>query len=260
MAIFRNIQMSFWTDPKIADDFAPEDKYFYLYLMTNPHTNLCGCYEISMRQMSDETGYTRERIEKLIKRMEEVHKTIIYSEETREVLMVNWHKYNWTSSAKFRVPLGKEIENVKNVDFKAFLKDLFNGIDTVSIPYRYRTDTTDTVTDTDIKKTKKVKHKYGTYQNVLLSDEDMEKLKVEFPADYEDRIERVSMYCKSKGKSYSDYLATIRNWARKENNGSGVQGVSRTDDEQREREEHDRYIESDEYKQLVGTESDMPFV
>ena len=87
-----------------------------------------------------------------------------------------------------------------------------------------------------MKKTKKVKHKYGTYQNVLLSDEDMEKLKVEFPADYEDRIERVSMYCKSKGKSYSDYLATIRNWARKENHGSGVQEVSRTDEEQRNAE------------------------
>ena len=63
--------------------------------------------------------------------------------------MVNWHKYNWTSSVKFKIPLGKEIENVKNADFKAFLTDLFNGIDTVSIPYQYRTDTTVTVTDTD---------------------------------------------------------------------------------------------------------------
>lgn len=104
--------------------------------------------------------------------------------------------------------------------------------------------------DKDIKKNKvqPIRHKYGTYQNVLLSDEDMEKLKVEFPTDYEDRIERVSMYCKSKGKSYSDYLATIRNWARKENNGSGVQEVSRTDEEQRnaELDEHIRRIKAGE--------------
>ena len=149
MAIFRNIQMSFWTDPKIADDFTPDDKLFYLYLLTNPHTNLCGCYEVSMKQMSDETGFTKDRVEKLINRLEETHKIIVYSKETREVLLVNWHKYNWTSSEKFRIPLSKEIKSVKSVDFKAFLKDLFNGIDTVPIPYRYRTDTTDSVTDTD---------------------------------------------------------------------------------------------------------------
>ena len=49
MAIYRNVQTSFWTDVKIADDFNPEDRYFYLYLFTNPHTNLCGCYEVSVR-------------------------------------------------------------------------------------------------------------------------------------------------------------------------------------------------------------------
>lgn len=60
------------------------------------------------------------------------------------------------------------------------------------------------------------KHKYGEYKNVLLSDEEMEKLKHEFPNDYLNRIERVSEYCASTGKSYKNYLATIRNWAKKE--------------------------------------------
>lgn len=67
------------------------------------------------------------------------------------------------------------------------------------------------------KKDKPVRHKYGQYQNVLLSDEQMEKLKNEFPTDYKERIENVSEYCKSKGKTYSDYLATIRSWARRDN-------------------------------------------
>lgn len=141
--------MSFWTDPKIADDFTPDDKLFYLYLMTNPHTKLCGCYEASMKQMSDETGFTKDRIEKLLSRMEETHKVMAYSQETKEILLVNWHKYNWTSSEKFRIPLWKEIQSVKNADFRLFLTNIFNGIDTVSIPYQYRTDTTVTVTDTD---------------------------------------------------------------------------------------------------------------
>lgn len=28
MAIYRNIQMAFWTDSKVIDDFTPEDKFF----------------------------------------------------------------------------------------------------------------------------------------------------------------------------------------------------------------------------------------
>lgn len=66
------------------------------------------------------------------------------------------------------------------------------------------------------KKEKPQKHKYGQYKNVLLSDDEFEKLKTEFPEDWEERIERVSEYCASKGATYKNYLATIRNWARKE--------------------------------------------
>mgnify|MGYP006969283853 CR=1 FL=1 len=47
MANYRNISMDFWQDSKVVDDFTPEDRYMYLYCMTNPHTNLCGCYEIT---------------------------------------------------------------------------------------------------------------------------------------------------------------------------------------------------------------------
>lgn len=60
------------------------------------------------------------------------------------------------------------------------------------------------------------KHKYGEYKNVLLTDEEYEKLQNEFPNDYEERIERLSSYIASKGAKYKNYLATIRNWARKD--------------------------------------------
>jgi hypothetical protein len=69
---------------------------------------------------------------------------------------------------------------------------------------------------------KPVRHKYGEYKNVLLSDEDMDKLKKEFPADWEERIERLSEYIASTGKSYKSHLATIRAWARKEKGKGAV--------------------------------------
>lgn len=61
---------------------------------------------------------------------------------------------------------------------------------------------------------KATRHKYGEYNNVLLSDEDYQKLITEFPTDYEERIERLSSYIESTGKKYKNHLATIRNWAR----------------------------------------------
>lgn len=57
---------------------------------------------------------------------------------------------------------------------------------------------------------------YGCYGNVKLSDTDLSKLKAEFPADWQERIDRLSTYMDSSGKSYKNHLATIRNWARRD--------------------------------------------
>lgn len=71
-----------------------------------------------------------------------------------------------------------------------------------------------------------IKHKYGEYKNVLLTDEELEKLKAEYP-DWEERIERLSSYVASTGKSYKSHYATIRNWARKDKKGESVNAGNR---------------------------------
>ena len=83
MARYRNVSTSFWEDNKIVDDFTPEDKYIYLYCMTNPHTNLCGCYEISLKQIAYETGYNTDSVERLLKRLDRTHEVIRYSAPTK---------------------------------------------------------------------------------------------------------------------------------------------------------------------------------
>ena len=76
--------------------------------------------------------------------------------------------------------------------------------------------------DIEIEKEKKDKpykpprHKYGLYNNVLLSDEEIEKLMAEFPTDYQERIDRLSEYIESKGAKYKNHLATIRAWDRRD--------------------------------------------
>ena len=63
---------------------------------------------------------------------------------------------------------------------------------------------------------KAVRHKYGYYEQVLLTDEDYQKLTEEFPHDYSERIARLDEYIASTGKKYKNHLATIRSWARKD--------------------------------------------
>ena len=70
-------------------------------------------------------------------------------------------------------------------------------------------------------RTKEPRHQYGEYKNVLLSDTEIEKLKTEFPDDYEKRIDDLSYYMKRTGRSYKDHLAAIRSWARSDAKKAG---------------------------------------
>lgn len=65
------------------------------------------------------------------------------------------------------------------------------------------------------KSTKPVKHKHGEFSNVLLTDEELKKLKEKF-SDWKERIEDLSLYMERKGKRYKSHYATILSWARKD--------------------------------------------
>lgn len=56
----------------------------------------------------------------------------------------------------------------------------------------------------------------GKYQNVFLSENQLEELRTDFPSDWDKRIERLSEYLEVSGKQYKNHLATIRMWAKEE--------------------------------------------
>jgi DnaD/phage-associated family protein len=135
MATYRQVQTSFWQDGFVLD-LTPEEKYFFLYLMTNSKTSQCGIYELPKRIIETETGYNRETVDKLLKRFEEYGK-ILYCDKTKEIMIVNWIKHNKINSPKVKACIRKELMQVKNKEFVAlFLSQCEQygyGIDTVSI-------------------------------------------------------------------------------------------------------------------------------
>ena len=331
MGIKRIVDTSFWTDVKV-DEFSPEDKYFMLYLLTNPFSSQLGIYEISIKQVAFQLGYSTDAVNVLLERFENKYGMILFSKSTNEIGIKNFLRHSIIKGgAPVRDCLIKEIKKVKNKDLisAVFLHikdsedlnetvkniiaeyeekngDLYychskqndqiendndkdnenDNENDVSSPYRGRyvdesqyeqikADILDnknegsktcewcgcktsilhkhhypvskreggkeTVnicsnchnefhskereilggswTNLDVpeegKRKKPVRHKYGEYKNVLLTDEEMDKLITEF-SDWEERIERLSSYMASTGKSYKSHLATIRNWARKD--------------------------------------------
>src|SRR3990167_9775119 len=71
MAKERMIDTKFWSDGWITNKLNPLDRYLFLYLLTNDHTNLCGIYEIPLRIMSFETGIDKDELNReMLKRLE----------------------------------------------------------------------------------------------------------------------------------------------------------------------------------------------
>ena len=66
-----------------------------------------------------------------------------------------------------------------------------------------------------------IKEKFGEFENVLLSADELQKLKSKLGAETESYIERLSSYIASSGKRYKSHYATILSWTQKDTKNSG---------------------------------------
>lgn len=121
MATKRIVSTSFWTDRKV-DMFSPEDKYFMLYLLTNPHTTQLGIYEFSIKHAAFELGYSTETVVALLDRFENRYKIIMYSDEYGEIAIKNYLKHSIVKGGKPVLDcLKKELNQVKCMKMVKFI-------------------------------------------------------------------------------------------------------------------------------------------
>jgi DnaD/phage-associated family protein len=100
MGKFRKVHTEFWSDPTVVEEMTPEDKFFFLYLLTNPRTTQVGIYQITRKVMAFDMGYSMESVKVLMERFEQHHQLIRYNEDTRELAIKNWGKYNLNRGGK----------------------------------------------------------------------------------------------------------------------------------------------------------------
>jgi len=138
MAKYRMVRTEFWTNPIVLEEMTPEDKYFYLYLLTNQHTTQIGIYRITKKQMAFDLGYSIESVQSLMDRFINHHKLIRYNPETRELAIKNWGKDNLEKGGKpvmdcIRTEL-KEVEDPSLIRYvsesirKQDIRHLYNSL------------------------------------------------------------------------------------------------------------------------------------
>ena len=124
MAIYRSIQTAFWQDAKVLEEMTPEDRYFYLYLLTNPAVKQVGIYQLTRKQMAFELGYSMESVNALLERFIHHHDIIRYDYDTREICIVNWGKYNFPrAGTPIENCIRTELREVKQTDFIKIIYD-----------------------------------------------------------------------------------------------------------------------------------------
>ena len=114
----RYIDTRFWNDNFIVE-LDPIERYLFLYLLTNEHTNISGVYELPRRVMAFETGLDKEMLDKMLPRFEP---KVLYVDGW--ICLVNFLKHQATSNIKIRAGIE---ENIRGVPQKVIDKMVKHG-------------------------------------------------------------------------------------------------------------------------------------
>ena len=113
----RYVSTKFWDDSYIIT-LSPIDKLIFLYLMTNPLTNIAGIYEITLKRIVFDTRVSFNRVRKALKEFER-HGKVYFLEEENWIIMVNFIK-NQNLNENMKAGITKIVENLPET-VKAFI-------------------------------------------------------------------------------------------------------------------------------------------
>ncbi|MBK4212587.1 DNA replication protein DnaD [Bacillus pumilus] len=178
MAKYRHVHTTFWQDPKVTEELTPEDRYFYLYLITNPNTTQIGIYPITKKQMAFDLGYSIESVNSLMDRFVNHHKLILYNNDTREMAIKNWPKYNLNKGGKPILDcVTKELREVKD---KSLMNVLYPKIENTSIREVFERYVNDTLHETSTTSRQKEKEKEKEKKDILSGNPTVDESEIPF--------------------------------------------------------------------------------
>jgi len=151
MATQRYISTSFWEDKWIRS-LEPPERYVYLYLLTNPLTNIAGVYQTTTDRIEFDTGYNEKTVLPMFERFEEKGKVFFFNDEW--VILPSWPKHQkWQDRSKIREGIDKILIALPYDIFMALSgMGYVYPMDKLSIPYPYPSNYLDPDPDSDSEK------------------------------------------------------------------------------------------------------------
>ena len=201
MAKNRMINTRFWDDQYVSD-LDPIEKLLFLYLLTNPATNICGVYEIPLKTIAMDTGIEKEMVQKVLTRFERDGK-VIY--RNGWVAIVNFIKHQNQKSPQVQKGIEEELKKAPS-EILSLLQT--EGMHTLSHLTKLNL--------TKPNSTKPKKLRFGELGKVMLSEQEHAKLVERFGQRITDELVfELDTYLGSKGAKYKSHYATILSWAKR---------------------------------------------
>ena len=172
-------------------------------------------WEFSLRGLSAVTGLKEGRLTAALKELKKYGYLKVTKENSAEHTGTFKYRYDWYEDASDTSPRkttpGETTpgETSPGLTSHGEVPSIIN----TNITSTNRINTNRVSTDRESAPPRKL---YGLYRNIPLSDDELRQLREEFPGDWRARIDRISEYCESHGKRYSNCLAVIRSWARQD--------------------------------------------
>lgn len=200
----RIVYPQLWHDTKFCE-CSVEAKTLFMFIITNPYLGLSRYSRISDRQIIFHTGLSGKKLEEAKNELSTL-KWCFFSNEWV------YHNHNcayidYTGNQKVSTSKEGEISKVPQ-DIKGVINGLLTG-QRPDINYKSKTKKEGSVRETVEKSGKR----YSALSD--LGQPEFDQLAQELQISVttvEKKYQRLVGYCKSKGKRYKDYLATLRNW------------------------------------------------
>lgn len=156
---------AFWEDAWISNLDATE-KYFYIYLFTNPRSNIIGLFPLPERRICFDTGLGSETVKTLLNKFQDDYKKIHYDHEW--IFVKNKIKFQNLNNSKIKKGILNLFNSINSDRFKtAFMDNL------IELNYNSLAESIINDSNYQYKPSRDIDESYMSHQETSMTDDDL---------------------------------------------------------------------------------------
>ena len=149
-----------------------------------------------------------------------IGKRFILTFDSGVIVLKHWRIHNYIQKDRYKESKYLEEKSTLMIDEKGAYTECIQDVSILDTQVRLGKDRLELELGEDnispATPTKPTKHIYGEHKNVRLTDDEVSKLKEQFPHDWVQRIENLSEGMARKGYKYKSHYLAILNWAKRD--------------------------------------------